>query len=99
MINPSKYALSAILCLSFSAQAADLLDTFHAAQANDAVFAAELAKHQAEQEKLPQGRSLLLPTVSANANTMYNVYSVQRYFNLPPGLPFPPGTFRYNTNG
>jgi len=98
MTHSSKFALMAILGLSSSAQAADLLETFHAAQANDAVFAAEVAKHQAGQEKLTQGRSLLLPSVNATANTTYNQYNVQ-YLNAPPLLPFPAGQFRYNSHG
>lgn len=98
MIKPSLLTLSAMLGISVSAQAADLLETFHAAQANDAVFAAETARHQAGQEKLPQGRSLLLPSVNLNANTTYNQYNVN-YLNAPPGLPFPAGQFNYNSHG
>src|SRR5512140_1003929 len=87
-----------ILGTSFSAGAADLLETFHAAQSNDTVFAAARATHQAGKEKLTQGRSLLLPSVNLNANTMYNQNNVQ-YLNAPPGLPFPQGQFRYNSHG
>lgn len=87
-----------MLGTSLSAQAADLLETFRAAQTNDAVFAAEVAKHQAGQEKLPQGRALLLPSVNLNANTSYNQTNVQ-YLNAPPGLPFPQGQFNYNSHG
>ena len=53
--------LAAFLGASSWAQAADLLGIFHAAQANDPVFAAARATQQAGQEKLPQGRSLLMP--------------------------------------
>lgn len=69
--------LATLLAASGWAQAADLLETFHAAQANDPVFAAARAAQQAGQEKLPQGRSLLLPSVSLNANTTYNDQNVQ----------------------
>lgn len=98
MIRLSQSVLAVMLGLSVSAEAADLVDIFRAAQANDPVFAAEVAKHQAGQEKLTQGRSLLLPSVNANANTTYNQYNVQ-YLNAPPGLPFPAGQFRYNSHG
>ncbi|MDP1593936.1 MAG: channel protein TolC, partial [Gallionella sp.] len=57
-------ALGAMSC----AQAADLLDTFHSAQRNDPVFAAARAAQQAGQEKLPQGRALLMPSVNLTAN-------------------------------
>ncbi len=96
--NRGKLLGAVLLAISLPAGAADLLDTFHAAQANDAVFAAEIAKHQAGQEKLTQGRALLLPTLNANANTTYNQYNVQ-YLNAPLALPFPTGQFRYNSHG
>ncbi|HEY5993194.1 MAG TPA: TolC family outer membrane protein [Gallionellaceae bacterium] len=86
------------MATSLPAEAADLIETFHAAQANDAVFATEIAKHQAGQEKLTQGRALMLPSVNATANTTYNQYHVQ-YLNAPPGLPFPAGQFRFNSHG
>ncbi len=103
MTKPSGFALAniawvAVLSMSHPAQASDLLETLHAAQANDAVFAAEIAKHHAGQEKLSQGRALLLPSVNATANTTYNQNNVQ-YLNAPPGLPFPAGQFRYNSHG
>lgn len=76
--------------------AADLLETYRAAQANDAVFAAETARHQAGQEKLSQGRALMLPTINATANTTYNHYQVKY---LSPGFPFPGGQHNYNSHG
>ena len=87
--------LATLLAASGWAQAADLLEIFRAAQANDPVFAAARAKQQAEQEKLPQGRALLLPSVNLNANTTYNNQSVQ-YLGA---FPFPNGSFSYNSNG
>lgn len=87
--------LATLLAASGWAQASDLLEIFHAAQANDPVFAAARAKQQAEQEKLPQGRALLLPSVNLNANTTYNNQSVQ-YLGA---FPFPNGSFSYNSNG
>ncbi len=87
--------LASLLASSGQAQAADLLETFRAAQANDPVFAAARAAQQAGQEKLPQGRSLLMPSISLNANSTFNSASTQ-YLGA---FPFPSGTDRYNSNG
>ena len=62
----------ALLSISPLAGAADLLEIYHAAQSQDAVFAAARATQRAGEEKLPQGRSLLLPSVNLNANSTYN---------------------------
>ena len=70
-------------------------ETFRNAQANDPVIAAARAAQQAGLEKLPQGRSLLLPSISLNANTTFNDASTQ-YLGL---FPFPSGDVRYNSNG
>ncbi|MCX7192707.1 MAG: TolC family outer membrane protein [Proteobacteria bacterium] len=76
-------------------QAADLLETYRAAQANDPVFAAARASQQAGQEKLPQGRSLLLPNISLSANSTFNDQTTQyRGAAL-----FPSGNHRYNSHG
>lgn len=81
---------------SSGAQAADLMDVFHSAQRNDPVIAAARAAQQAGAEKLPQGRSLLLPTVSLNANSTANNQNVQ-YQGFP--LSVINGNYRYNSNG
>src|SRR3990167_4068967 len=86
-----------VLCgISGWAQAADLLETFRAAQASDPVFAAARATQQAGLEKLPQGRSLLMPSISLNANSTFNDSTVQ--YRQPVGLPGG-GNQRYNSNG
>lgn len=72
-----------------------MLATYHAAQSQDAVFAAARAAQRAGQEKLPQGRSLLLPSVNLNAGSTYNDSNI-RYRGA---FPFPSGDIRYNTNG
>lgn len=77
------------------AQAADLLEIFRAAQANDPVFAAARATQQAGQEKLPQGRSLLMPNISLNANSTFNDQTTQ----YQGASPFPSGNHRYNNHG
>ncbi len=70
----SRLSVSVLLALGIqaSAQAADLIEIYQAAQGQDAVFAAARAAQQAGQEKLTQGRSLLLPSVNLSANTTYN---------------------------
>jgi len=54
------------------AHAADLLDVYHEAQHQDAVYASARAAYAAAKEALPQGRALLLPTIGLSANTTYN---------------------------
>lgn len=70
----STLSVSVLLALGIqaSAHAADLMEVYHAAQGQDAVFASARAAQQAGQEKLTQGRSLLMPSVNLNANTTYN---------------------------
>lgn len=60
------------LGIQASAHAADLMEVYHAAQGQDALFASARAAQQAGQEKLTQGRSLLMPSVNLTANTTYN---------------------------
>jgi outer membrane protein len=71
-LNPARLILVAFLGANSWAHAADLLETFLTAQANDPVFASAKAARQAGLEKLPQGRSLLLPTINLTANSIYN---------------------------
>jgi outer membrane protein len=86
--------LAIMLGASGWAQAADLLETFHAAQANDPVFAAARAAQQAGHEKLSQGRSLLMPSVSLNANTTFNKQD-SSYQGFLAGAS---GQYNYNSN-
>jgi outer membrane protein len=94
----SKLALSVLLALGASplAGAADLIEIYHAAQSQDAVFASARAAQQAGQEKLTQGRSLLLPSVNLNANTTNNRVTAN-YANAPYSAYN--GTSNYNTHG
>jgi outer membrane protein len=89
--------LATLLAASGAAQAADLLETFKTAQANDPVIAAARAARQAGQEKLSQGRSLLMPSVNLNANTTFNDLTTQFNPAVPPLLTG--GNDRYNSNG
>lgn len=97
ILSVKKQMIPLLLALGVSdvASAADLLDIFHGAQSNDPVFAAAHAAKQAGQEKLPQGRAMLMPVISLNANSTLNDQTTQyRVATL-----FPSGNHRYNSNG
>ena len=64
--------LFAILAFSQPLAAADLLQTYRDARANDPVYASARAARDAGRENLPQGLALLLPTISASAFTQTN---------------------------
>lgn len=96
-LSRTTFFLATFLAAGSEVQAADLLETFHAAQANDPVFAAARATYQAEREKLPQGRSLLMPAINLSANTTYNDLTTEYHPSIPPF--FAGGTNRYNSNG
>ena len=73
--------MAAAIAMGFvvHAQAADLLEIMRNAKANDSAFASARSALEAGREKLPQGRSLVLPTLSASANagnTYNNVSSL-----------------------
>jgi outer membrane protein len=55
-----------------AADAADLLSVYRDAAAYDAQFAAARASLEAGREKLPQGRSGLLPVIGVGASTTWN---------------------------
>lgn len=88
-------AVCVLAMLSTTTLAADLLETYRAAQSQDAVFASARAAQRAGQEKLAQGRSLLLPSVNLNANSTFNDSTIQYKNNFF----FPSGTNRYTSNG
>ena len=77
--------------------AADLISVYREAQTRDAAYASARAAYQAGLEKLPQGRSLLLPSVNLNANTTYNEVDTQ-YRGNTSGL-LTSGKRKYNSNG
>jgi outer membrane protein len=68
MRKPLIAALVASAFLSLNAQAVDLLQTYQQALANDSQFASARATLAAGQEKLPQGRAGLLPTVGVGGS-------------------------------
>lgn len=97
-MNTTKLTLIAVALLGINlpAAAADLLDTYHAAQGQDSIFAAARGAQRAGQEKLTQGRATLLPSVNLTANSTYNNNEVQ--YNQA-GAPYPSGTSRFINNG
>ena len=65
-------AATSIFTLCVPARGADLLEVFKQAQNADVVYAAARATWVAAQEKLPQGRSGLLPTLAMSGSTQFN---------------------------
>jgi len=74
----------ALLALSQPLLAADLLQTYREARANDAVYASALAARDAGRENLPQGLALLLPNISGSAVTQKNDIDINFRSSLPP---------------
>ncbi len=72
MQKPLLAVLVASALFSLNAQAADLVQVYKQALANDATYASARAALSAGQERTTQGRALLLPTVSANGVHMKN---------------------------
>ncbi len=95
-MKPKPILLAILLAAGNGAQGADLLETFHAAQANDPVFAAARATQQAGLEKLPQGRSQLMPSINLTANRTFNDQNTI----YPEGpLAITTGDYRFNSHG
>jgi outer membrane protein len=77
MIRRLAAALLAGGCvLPLAARAADLVQIFQDAKQNDAVYASARASLDAGREKLPQGRSLILPTITLTGNSNLNDFDV-----------------------
>ncbi len=93
-MKASHALFAALLLLAGTAHGTDLLETYHAAQAQDAQFAAARAAKAAGEEKAPQGRAQLLPSVNFNANASLNDMQTRYTSNL-----FPSGHQRYNSHG
>jgi outer membrane protein len=74
----------AILAFSQPLAAADLLQTYREARANDPVYASARATRDAGRENLPQGLAQLLPTISASGFTQMNDIDLSFRDVLPP---------------
>jgi outer membrane protein len=72
MQKPLIAVLLASAFFSLNAQAADLLQVYQQALANDATYASARASAQAGRERVPQGRAGLLPTVGVTGNVTRN---------------------------
>jgi outer membrane protein len=72
MQKPLIAALIASAFLSLNAQAADLIQVYQQALANDAVYASARASLAVGRERVPQGRAGLLPTVGLNGSYTRN---------------------------
>lgn len=83
------------LLVAGPALGANLCDIYTLAQREDATFKGALASYNAGLEKLPQARSLFLPSISLNANTTYNNNDI-RYDGE---TAFPSGQRSYNSHG
>ncbi len=82
-----------ILAFSQPLFAADLLQTYREARANDPVYASAQAARDAGRESLPQGLAQLLPQINASASTQMNYIGISFRDVLPPS------TRNGNTNG
>lgn len=78
---------------STSLFAADLMQIYRDAQDNDPTYAAARATLAAGQEKLPQGRAGLLPSINLSANTTWNDTELSSHNG--PTISKP----KYNANG
>lgn len=72
MQKPLIAVLLASAFFSLDAQAADLLQVYQQALANDATYASARASAAAGRERVPQGRAGLLPVISASGNIAHN---------------------------
>ncbi|MDR3391642.1 MAG: TolC family outer membrane protein [Sulfuriferula sp.] len=71
------------LSLSVSAHSADLLDIYHQVQISDPTYAAARYTLEATEQKIPQARAGLLPTVSING-TDNQTSALTTYTGTPP---------------
>jgi outer membrane protein len=88
--------MAAGLCSPLGASAADLLQVYRDARSNDAAFASARAALDAGREKGPQGKALLLPTINAAANSVYNSDSYMNTAGATVGQVF---SRDFNSNG
>jgi outer membrane protein len=86
--------LLSLVAFSQPLLAADLLQTYREARANDPVYASARATRDAGRENLPQGLALLLPSISASAFTQMNYNEITFRGDV-----LPPSKREGNTNG
>ena len=71
-LNKQMLALALMLGAGESAFATDLLSLYREAQLQDSTYAGAKAQYIGAQEKLPQAKALLLPSVNFTAGSRYN---------------------------
>jgi outer membrane protein len=94
-MNPRLVLALALACAPLAAAAENLNQVYQDARAYDAQYAAAKYALQAGQEKLPQGRALLLPTLNLNASVVQTY--VDSSFDGPTSQPA--GRRDYRTDG
>ncbi|MBC8006928.1 MAG: channel protein TolC, partial [Prolixibacteraceae bacterium] len=72
-LSKTMVALASMLGVAQSALAADLISIYREAQVQDATYAGAKAQYIGAQERLPQARALLLPSVNFGAGVNYNI--------------------------
>jgi outer membrane protein len=77
MQKPLIAVLMASAFFSLNAQAADLIQVYQQAVANDATFASARASLAAGRERVPQGRAGLLPTIGLRQRRQERDFAVQ----------------------
>src|SRR3954471_12279837 len=92
MQKPLIAVLLASAFVSLNARAADLIQVYQQALANDATYASARASVAAGREKITQGRSGLLPTIGASGawtknNNDFSPFNEGQGMTLPNGTP------------
>ncbi len=91
MQKPLLAVLMASAFWTLDAQAADLIQVYQQALANDATYASARAALAAGMERVPQGRSGLLPSIQANGSYTHN-NSGSSPWNAGQSIPLPDGS-------
>lgn len=79
MQKPTLAVLIASAFFSLNASAADLIQVYQQALANDATYASARASLAVGMERVPQGKSLLFPTISASGSITKNNTDISPY--------------------
>ncbi len=77
MIRPTFVIAALVLALPALAGSANLSAVYEMARENDAEYAAARENFKAGQEKIPQGRANLLPTINLGASAAYKHESIE----------------------
>jgi outer membrane protein len=98
MQKPLIAVLIASAFLSINAQAADLIQVYQQALANDATYASARAALAAGKEKGPQGRAALLPTIGFDGSIVKNDNESSPWNEGAPGVTGSNSNYRSTTN-